>query len=231
MVLGVALGLVFGIAQLLGGVSADQPDQASPVRAAPTVTPSPSQPLPTQDAVPAPAGTEKQSGTKNKKKKRKADRKPEPLAVPTGPCRPEEIVATPQVVGDAYAGSTVRFRVELTTLETPACTWTASATSMVVKLTSGEDRIWSSQDCPAAVPSEPVVVRAKVPANVEVSWRGQRSDSSCSRTTAWAQPGWYHVESAAFGAEPTDLQFELKEPVPATITAEPKQKKKRGKRD
>lgn len=229
MVLGVALGLVFGIARVLGGVSADEPDQASPVRAAPTVTPSPSQPQPTQDAVPSPAGTDEQS-RKGKKKKRKADREPEPLAMPTGPCRAEEIVATPQVVGDAYAGSTVRFRVELTTLETPACTWTASPTSMVVKLTSGEDRIWSSQDCPAAVPSEQVVVRAKVPATVDVGWRGQRSDASCSRTTAWAQPGWYHVESAAFGAEPTDLQFELKEPVPATITAEPKQNK-RDKRD
>jgi len=77
-----------------------------------------------------------------------------------------------------------------------------------------------------------VVVRKDHPAKVFLGWRGQRSDSTCSRTTAWAQPGWYHVKAAAFGSEPADLQFELKKPVPPTITPDPEPKKdKKEKQD
>ena len=59
------------------------------------------------------------------------------------------------------------------------------------------------------------------PVEVSVAWNGQRSDSDCTRSTAWAEPGYYHVVAASFGAEPVDVQFELKSPVPRTITATP----------
>ena len=49
---------------------------------------------------------------------------------------------------------------------------------------------------------------------VSVGWNGQRSDSDCTRSTAWAEPGFYHVVAASFGADPVDVQFELKSPVP-----------------
>ena len=114
------------------------------------------------------------------------------------------------------------FRIKLTSVESPACTWRVSPEKLAVKLVSGSDRIWSSQDCPRAVPPVDVIVRQEEPAKVDVVWHGQRSDSTCSRTTAWAQPGWYHVQAAAFGGEPSDVQFELRPPVPATITPKPK---------
>lgn len=136
-------------------------------------------------------------------------------------------MVTPKVRGAAYAGGDVAFRLKLTTVESAACTWRVSAGSVVVKLVSGSDRIWSSQDCPGAVPKMDVIVRKEYPAKVDLSWRGQRSDSTCSRTTAWAQPGWYHVQAAAFGAEPTSEQFELRAPVPETITQTPKPESKR----
>ncbi len=230
MVLGVALGLVFGVAQLLGRGSDNGSDQVSTVGSVPAGSSTPattaSAPSATADAEP-PADETRTAGKRTGKKKRA----PKPLPEPTGPCSAEEIVATPQIVGEAYAVHSVLIRVELTTRETKACNWTASASSMVVKLTSGDDRIWSSQDCPAAIPPTPVVVRKKVPATVDVTWRGQRSDETCSRTTSWAQPGWYHVEAVAFGSEePTDLQFELTKAANPTITAEPTQKQK-AKRD
>jgi hypothetical protein len=56
---------------------------------------------------------------------------------------------------------------------------------------------------------------------VDLVWNGQRSDSTCSRTTLWAQPGFYHAEAAALGSEPTDVQFELRPAVAPTITASP----------
>lgn len=236
VVLALALGLVFGIAQLLGRGSLGETDRASTVGGAPEAAASPASPASTGDAgsasptaaEPTQAGVEQAKSTKKKKKT-----KPAPLPEPTGPCDPAEIVATPQIVGDAWAAHDVTIRVELTTQETPACNWTASPSSLVVKLTSGKDRIWSSQDCPAAVPTAAVVVRKKAPATVDVTWRGQRSDDICSRTTSWAEPGWYHVEASAYGAEaePTDLQFQLTKAVAPTRTADPKPRKKRAAQD
>ena len=50
-------------------------------------------------------------------------------------------------------------------------------------------------------------------------WNSRRSDEECSDRTAWALPGFYHVRAAALGGEPTDVQFELLAPTPATVTA------------
>ena len=103
----------------------------------------------------------------------------------------------------------------------PACNWVVSPDHLVVKVTSGEDRFWSTQDCGGAVPKQSVVVRSEAPTTVSMAWNGQRSDADCSRTTSWADPGYYHVVAAAFGAEPTDVQFRLYRPVRETITASP----------
>jgi hypothetical protein len=111
--------------------------------------------------------------------------------------------------------------MSLTTKVTPACNWVVSPEHLVVKVTSGKDRFWSTQDCGDAVPKQSVVVRSDAPTTVSLAWNGLRSDADCSRTTSWADPGYYHVVAAAFGAEPTDVQFRLLKPVRETITASP----------
>ena len=217
LVLAVALGLVFGIAQLLGGTGDPAGDSAQVVGS----DPAPATVVPSESTADSDPEAERERGGK----KRKPEKTRTPLAQPTGPCRSSDVVVKPKVRDAANAGSVVRFRLKLTTLESPACTWTVSPESLVVKVTSGEDRIWSTQDCPDAVPQVDVVVRRDVPAKVDMGWRGQRSDSTCSRQPAWAFPGFYHVEAAAFGAEPTGVQFELEKPVAPTRTAKPKPEK------
>ncbi|MGZ5416404.1 MAG: hypothetical protein ACXWDI_04435 [Nocardioides sp.] len=220
LVLGVALGMVFGIAHLLGGTGSEPDGEAARVVGAAPGSDSPSSTaLSTADARP-----EQDNGKPGKKKPKKTKT---PLAEPSGACEDSDIVATPKVKGAAHAGSRVTFRVKLTTIESPACTWRVSSGSLAVKLVSGNDRIWSSQDCPASIPSTDVVVRQEHAAKVDLTWRGRRSDSSCTNTALWAQPGWYHVQAAAFGAEPTDVQFELKGAVQQTITATPKPEPKK----
>lgn len=222
LVLGLALGLVFGLAQLLGARSSAP--QARPVGATAGSTTTPS--VSSQGSMPAGAVPT----AKAKSRRGQAGEAtpsltptptPTPLAIPSGPCAPQDVRVQPRVAGPAYAGSPVAFRLDLTTLESPACTWTVSPRSLVVKLTSGSDRIWSTQDCKTAVPRQPVVVRKDNVTSVVVTWHGQRSDGSCSRTTSWAEPGSYHVTAAAFGAEPSDFQFELQQPQPTTITPSP----------
>jgi hypothetical protein len=220
LVLAVALGLVFGVAQLLGGTGDPASDSARVVGS----DRAPSTQAPTATSTADATGVSKT----DRRDRARDDRKPKPektrtpLAQPTGPCRSSDVVVAPKVRETARADGVVHLRLKLTTLESPACTWTVSPESLVVKITSGEDRIWSSQDCPGAVPQTDVVVRKDVPAKVDMGWRGQRSDATCSRQPAWALPGFYHVEAAAFGAEPTDVQFELEAPVAPTRTAKPK---------
>jgi hypothetical protein len=219
LVLALALGMVFGIAHLLGGGGSHPQDDAARVvgaeagKGSPSSTPL-STALSTGDAQPETTG--------HKDRKPQDDKTQAPPPEPSGPCTPSDIVATPKVRGAAHAGSPVIFRIKLNTLESPACTWRVSSSSLAMKLVSGSDRIWSSQDCPAAIPTADVVVRKDYPAKIDVRWHGMRSDNTCSRTTTWAQPGWYHAQAAAFGAEPTDVQFELQSAVRRTITPKPK---------
>ncbi|MGZ6804814.1 MAG: hypothetical protein ACXVFU_17370 [Nocardioidaceae bacterium] len=211
LLLSVALLLVFGIAHLLGsggtGGVAARPVGADASVGAASPTPS-TRPSPTAVVKPA-KGRKAAAATKT------------PLAAPTGPCSGSDVEVTPGVRGTAYAGTAVTFDLKLTTARSPACNWVVSARSLVVKLTSGVDRIWSTQDCKGVVRKQQVVVRKDVPTTVTVIWRGQRSDGSCSRSMPWAEPGFYHVTAAALGAEPTETQFELHEPVTVTITPSP----------
>jgi hypothetical protein len=207
VVLGSALLLVFAFARLLGAgsdassgtpqaaqVAADEsPSSTAPTSATPTVL----GPLPSGNQGKAPV-----------------------LAEPTGPCDDEDIAVTPEVE-DAVAGQDVAVKLRLRTLEEDACTWRVSRKSLTLKITSGHDEIWSTRECPRAMPARDVIVRREHTATVGVTWDAKRSDDTCSRMTAWAMPGWYHIEAAALAGEPTDQQFELKAPTAPVITRSP----------
>lgn len=160
---------------------------------------------------------------------------PEPvLAEPEGPCSDADIVATPTLVS-ATGGADVPITINLRTVESAACTWQVSPQTLTVTITSGNDFIWSTRQCPASITPQDVVVRQAVDTPVVVTWKdAKRSDDTCSNRTDWALPGFYHVETAALGGEGTDVQFELVAPQPGVVTetAQPEQQdgKKTGKK-
>lgn len=222
LVLAVAFGLVFAVARLIGTTGLSEPT-ATPIGSTPSVSTTTAEPTPTS----LPSGPTASSTPKSGKGTKQPAASETPLAIPDGPCADDDIQVTPEVK-KAYAGQDVEISLAMTTIESAACTWRVMPTSVVVKLTSGDDRIWSTQDCPAAVPTEPVVLRHGEVTRVAVTWSGQRSaGGTCSRTTAWAMPGYYHVEAAALGSDPLDVQFELESPVRPTVTATPKSNKHR----
>lgn len=211
VLLSVATILVVGLARLLGGSSDGSSSDAGVVEqaaAAPTST------------APNPSPTEKPDKGKGKGNRPSATpttEAPPPLAVPDGPCVESDIVITPSAV-DAVAGRDVVILLALSTIVDPACTWRVSSGSLSVKLTSGDDDIWSSQQCPSVVPVKDVIVRSAEPTTVALVWNAKRSDEDCSRLTEWAEIGDYHVIAAALGGEPTDVQFTLEAPVADVIT-------------
>jgi hypothetical protein len=227
MVLVTALALVFAIGRLLtGSGDASSPDETAAVTAA---TPSST---PTAAATPGVIGpTPLRPATTG------TSRKPAPtatgaavvLAAPNGPCAVDEITVTP-TVPEPVAGGRVRLVLELTGIR-PACTFAVTSRTLVAKVTSGNDRIWSTQDCPDAVRDRTVVVRSAVPAVVVVPWSGRRSDDDCSRSTSWALPGYYHLVAAAIGSEPEDTQFKLTLPPRPIVTKTAHPKKQHHKTD
>lgn len=215
LVLGVAFALVFGIGRLLGGFSGRAAEPAARPAAAESPTGSPTA-VSTSEAL---TGDQRKGGTRRSQVR-------VPLAMPSGPCQDSDVRVVPALKNNPYAGGDVRLTLQLTTFSTPACNWEVSPETLAVKLSSGSDRIWSTQDCPNAVPHQPVVLRRdRRPVLVDVVWSGRRSDPDCSRVTEWAEPGYYHVAAAAMGSEPADQQFRLLPPAPVTITPTPKPKK------
>jgi hypothetical protein len=213
LVLGTAVLLVVGFAQLLGG-GGDTPPQARLAGDATTPSTTPKKSAP-QTAGPYAVATGPS---------RTAKVTQPPLAQPDGPCEADEISVEPSVP-NAKAGSAITIQVKLKTAR-PACTFDVAPKSLAVKVTSGSDRIWSSQDCRKAVPVRSVVVRSAAPATVPVSWSGRRSsEGSCDATHAWAKPGYYHVLAAVIGSEPADTQFKLSVPPRPVVTKTAKPKR------
>ena len=222
VVIGIPLVLVIVLARLLGG-SSDGKDATSgeATQAGAAVEETTAAPTTGPTAV-----TTTGKGKRNKKDKREQETAPpEPvLAEPTGPCTPSDIVATPAITS-APGGADIPITINLRTVVTEACTWQASAETMTVTITSGNDHIWSSRECPASIPAQDVVIRQAVDAPVVVTWSAKRSDEGCTKWTDWARVGFYHVEAAALGGNGTDVQFELlpQQPEVITKTAEPQQ--------
>jgi hypothetical protein len=223
----VAFALVFGIARVLGGGAGGNGPAAQPVGATESSPSSPSSTAVSSSAPVATAATVSSSPTASNSVPgtvaKSAGKSPSSSALPTpsGPCSVDDLLVTPTIKDQAHAGKPVTFAMQLRTKSTPACTFDVAPDSLVVKITSGSDRIWSTQDCPAAIPTRSLVVRKDTATTVDVRWNGQRSDSDCSRTTPWAQPGYYHAMAAVFGADPVDSQFVLMKPVRPTVTAKP----------
>ena len=215
LVLGVAFLLVLGIAKVLSlGSDGSSSPAASAAQVAAETSPEP--PVPTISTAPA-------KPTRTKKPKAPV------LADPDGPCADDDIAVTPKVK-NAVAGRDVSVVLKLHTLASEACTWRVSRGTVTLKIWSGKDDIWSSRQCPKAVPATPVVVRRAVNTTVELTWNAKRSDDECSRQTDWALPGFYHVSVAALSGEPADAQFELTAPTAPVITRAPEPEKRDSKK-
>ncbi|MFT4009859.1 MAG: hypothetical protein QM655_07420 [Nocardioidaceae bacterium] len=233
LVLVTALALVYAIAHYVGG-SGDGRDPKAQTMAGdstPSLTPSPTitTPLPTTPADSKTAQAGKDAKDKQAKKQ-KATKTPtaSPLAQPSGPCDVDDVVVTAST-DDARAGGVVPITLNVTSKESAACTFEVSSSSVVLRITSGSDKIWSSQQCPGAIPTVTVVARPEKAGTAVVNWKGRRSDETCSRQAGWAMPGYYHVQAAPLGGDPTDVQFKLGAAVAKTITPKPKHDKDKKK--
>jgi hypothetical protein len=214
MVLGIATLLVVGIARLLGGSSdgSSGPDQATPVADTTSRATSPSTTGPTTPHATRTAGQQGRHGTKNH-----ATATVSPVTMPSGPCAADDIAITPSVP-HPIAGRDIALVLDISTLNTPACTWTMSHRTLALKITSGADLIWTSVQCGRSIPTQDLVLRQGAPVRQTLTWNAMRSQPGCPRLSEWAMPGTYHLHVAALAGPPQDLTFLLAAPTPAEVT-------------
>ncbi len=112
-------------------------------------------------------------------------------------------------VSDVKAGQSNTATFLLTSNDTPACTLSITASSLVVRVTSGVDTVWSSDDCPDALLARQLVVRADPASSYKFTWNGHRSSDGCQLDDEAVEPGGYWVEAALIGGEPHKAYFDV----------------------
>jgi hypothetical protein len=223
MVLGIGLLLVVGVAKLLGGSSdgssggdsARNVADTSAATGGPTAGSSTGGPMAGGPATYGPSGGATDTGKHHRESA--ADDTVTPVAMPSGPCVASDVAITPSVP-KPIAGRDISLVLDVSSLNTPACTWKLSGKTLALKITSGNDLIWTTNDCARAVPARDLVLRQSQPTRVRLTWDARRSEPGCPVRTEWALPGTYHLHVAALAGRPQDVTFLLTAPSPPEVT-------------
>jgi len=211
MVLGIAGLLVVGVAKMLGGSSdASSGDSARTVAATSPGTGEVTTPTPSDPSSSA-------TGSTRHHHRQQATDPVTPVAMPSGPCAADDIAITPSVPRPV-AGRDISLVLDVSSLNTPACTWSLSAKTIALKITSGSDLIWTTTQCARTIPTQDLVVRQSQPTRVRLTWDAQRSAPGCPARSVWALPGTYHLQVAALAGRPQSVTFLLTAPSPAEVT-------------
>jgi hypothetical protein len=193
-----AVALVVGLAHLLGGSSGGNgaADTAVTVRAGTTTSPTPSGSV---TPTTGPTTARGQHASRNRRA----------LPQPDGACRPSDVVITPSLPSP-HAYGPVTVVLELTSRQSEACTFDVDAESVFLTISSGAEVLWSSQDCPATIPTRTVVPRREHAARVRLTWDGKKSDADCSKYGSWVVKGDYVASAVARGSvAPVEVGFRM----------------------
>lgn len=137
-----------------------------------------------------------------------------PLATPTGECDPRQVGMSIDVPDSVEGHPNTATLVLTVPASVDACTLQITPESLVVHITSGSDVVWSSNDCPDALPARQVVVRHDPATVYSLSWNGRRSTGHCGGSPGAVAPaGGYWVEAALISGAGHKAYFDI---TPAT---------------
>ena len=121
---------------------------------------------------------------------------------PTGPvvCTPAEVV--PGITGATRVntGRTVNLFVTLTS--TANCVIDFGSAGFEIRIYSGADRIWSSNDCSTHQPSGRSTLAPGKAWGYTIEWNTKRSLGNCQLDTAFLLPGTYVATAVLSGGDP-----------------------------
>lgn len=164
---------------LVAAVPTQTPTQAATPTASPT-------PAPTVTATPRPTTTGATTAT------------PSVAATPsTGPvesCPDSVLVVVASADAPSYAvGAQPVLRLSVRNGSRVACRRNFGGAAIELRVLSGNDRLWSSDDCTTGGLLGPVVLQPGETRSTSLVWSGRRSLPGCGGDKALAQPGTYRV--------------------------------------
>ncbi|HUR51767.1 MAG TPA: hypothetical protein VMZ11_06565 [Mycobacteriales bacterium] len=124
-----------------------------------------------------------------------------PSPRPTGQAAPgtcPDSALSLRVAADAgthHAGAPVRFTVTVKNVSRTACRRDLGGRVLELVIRSGDDRIWSSDDCSTDHTGSLQLLRAGASLETTVSWPGTRSARGCPTPRPDSRPGTYTVRA------------------------------------
>ena len=117
-----------------------------------------------------------------------------PSAGPVGSCPDSALVLVASADAPSYVtGASPLLRLSIRNGGRVACRRNVGSRAVELRILSGSDRIWSSDDCSNGGSLEPVLLQPGETRSTTVVWAGRRSQPGCVGSTAQAQPGTYLV--------------------------------------
>ncbi|MBB2912537.1 hypothetical protein FHS43_003820 [Streptosporangium becharense] len=201
----VVVALVAWACSATSGPDDTSPKDASATRpaasaSAPVVLPSPT-------AASGPAGSPSPAPTPVPHAVKAASR----VKRPGDACEAPQLVLNMEGRGTVYpAGARPRFIVTLVNTGKVMCTADVGPRTMEVRITSGDDRVWSSADCVSGEVDDIRRLDRGIPYVRELVWDRRRSSADCRTEGVPARPGTYVAVVRLPGVSSSKTVFHLR---------------------
>ena len=170
--------------------------------ASPTPTPTPTSTSTASDKK----STTSKTPSKDSKTKKKPTKKPTKQPVYAA-CDGSDLRTT--LTGDRTVklGKKTTFALSVINGGKKTCKVAVTPSDATLTIVSGDDRIWSTKDCPAALPAAQRTLLPEHALGWKVTWSGQRSGEDCSTSKVAPEKGYYWAIASFDGAD--DVRFRV----------------------
>jgi hypothetical protein len=202
-----------------GSAAADDPPPGDPgLSATPTstteVSPATITPTPMATATPTATATALRTSSPSPTSTpsalvRKASPRPTPTKIAPVACRPSQLRATLTGKQRLKPKALNTFALSLINGAPITCVLSVNPRNFELKIYSGTDRIWSSNDCARLVTATTKTLASQQALEWKMTWNGRRSRAGCGRRPEIPKPGTYFATAQYAGAAPVQLRMLL----------------------
>lgn len=150
------------------------------------------------------------TSTKPTATKPTATQKAKPTPTPIVDCPPDQLRATLNGKQKLKLKKPNTFEVSLINGFGQTCRLKVSSGNFELKIYSGKDRIWSTNDCGKLVKGIDTLLAAEKAVAWKITWNGRRSRAGCKQRPEVPRPGTYFATAQFTGAKPVQLRMILR---------------------
>jgi hypothetical protein len=214
LVLGATMVLAVAVVLIISGTSTGSAVRANPApSAAGYSVPSLASPSSMQTTMRTPSAVDSSAAASStapepKATTRKASTKRKDLSGPLD-CPAEELRLTLTGKQRLAPKQPTTFQLSLINGTEQTCIAGVTRNNFELKIYSGSDRIWSTEDCRSAIKPISRKLASEHAVAWSLTWEGERSKSNCKSDHEALRPGTYVATAQLEGAEPVQLRILL----------------------